>query len=53
LLADKGLAAALEAQTRRSPMPVTLEADGVGRYPREVEAAMYFCALEALNNVAK
>jgi len=53
LLADQGLAAALEAQTRRSPMPVTVKAEGVGRYPREVEAALYFCALEALNNVAK
>jgi signal transduction histidine kinase len=32
---------------------VTVEADGIGRYPREVEAAVYFCTLEALNNVAK
>ena len=53
LLADRGLAAALEAQARRSPIPVTVDADGIGRYPREVEAAMYFCALEALNNVSK
>ena len=34
-------------------MPVTLDASGVGRYPPEVEAAVYFCSLEALNNVAK
>jgi len=27
--------------------------DGIGRYPQEVEAAVYFCALEALQNVAK
>ena len=53
LLADKGLAAALEGQARKSPVPVTLEADGVGRYPPEIEAAVYFCSLEALNNVAK
>jgi signal transduction histidine kinase len=53
LLADQGLVAALEAQTRRSPVQVTVESDGVGRYAREVEAALYFCALEALNNVAK
>jgi signal transduction histidine kinase len=53
LLADQGLVAALEAQTRRSPVQVEVESDGVGRYPREVEAALYFCALEALNNVAK
>jgi signal transduction histidine kinase len=53
LLADEGLVAALGAQARRSPVPVTVEADGIGRYPREVEAAVYFCTLEALNNVAK
>ena len=53
LLAERGLAAALEAQARRSPVPVTVEADGLGRYPQEAEAAVYFCALEALQNVAK
>jgi signal transduction histidine kinase len=53
LLADQGLAAALEAQASRSPVPVTVEADGLGRYPPEAEAAVYFCVLEALQNVAK
>jgi signal transduction histidine kinase len=53
LLADKGLGAALEAQARRSPISVAIEADGVGRLPREVEAAVYFSALEALQNTAK
>jgi signal transduction histidine kinase len=53
LLADKGLAAALEAQARRSPVPVTVEADGVGRLGQDVEAAVYFCVLEALQNIAK
>ena len=53
LLADKGLAAALEGQARKSPLPLTLDADGVGRYTPEIEAAVYFCSLEALNNVAK
>jgi signal transduction histidine kinase len=53
LLADQGLAAALEGQARRAAIPVTVEAPGVGRYPREVESAVYFCSLEALNNVAK
>jgi signal transduction histidine kinase len=28
-------------------------ADGLGRYPREVEAAVYFCCLEALQNATK
>ena len=53
LLADQGLAAALESQARKSPLPVSVQADGVGRYPQDVEAAVYFCALEALNNLAK
>ncbi len=53
LLADKGLAAALEAQARKSPLPVMVEADGVGRVPQEIEAAVYFSALEALQNTAK
>ncbi|MGZ5294446.1 MAG: sensor histidine kinase [Actinomycetota bacterium] len=53
LLADRGLTAALEAQARKAPMPVRIDADGAGRYPAEVEATVYFCALEALQNVAK
>ena len=53
LLADQGLIAALTAQANRSPVPVTVVGDGVGRYPRDVESAVYFCTLEALNNVAK
>jgi signal transduction histidine kinase len=53
LLADKGLGAALESQARKSPVPISVETDGVERYPQDVEAAVYFCALEALNNLAK
>jgi signal transduction histidine kinase len=53
LLADKGLAAALESQARKAAVPTTVEADGVGRYHQNVESAVYFCTLEALNNIAK
>jgi signal transduction histidine kinase len=53
LLADKGLAAALESQGRKSVLPVSVETDGIGRYPQEAEAAVYFSCLEALQNVAK
>jgi signal transduction histidine kinase len=53
LLADKGLAAALEAQGRKAAVPVAVKADGAGRLDRDVEAGVYFCVLEALNNVAK
>ena len=53
LLADQGLAAALQAQARRSSVAVEVHPDGVGRYRQDVESAVYFCCLEALNNVAK
>jgi signal transduction histidine kinase len=53
LLADKGLASALEAQSRKAAMPVRLETDGIGRYSQEFEAAVYFCVLEALQNAGK
>ena len=53
LLAEQGLVMALRAQAARSPVPVLLEADQVGRYPQDAESTVYFCALEALQNVAK
>jgi len=53
LLIDEGLGAALDAQARRSLVPTTIRAEGLGRYAPEVEAAVYFSCLEALQNVAK
>jgi signal transduction histidine kinase len=53
LLEEQGLAAALAAQYVRSGLPVDLDAHGVGRYPIEREAAVYFSVLEALQNAAK
>ena len=53
LLAEQGLVMALRAQAARSPVPVLLEAGQVGRYPQDAESTVYFCALEALQNVAK
>jgi signal transduction histidine kinase len=53
LLADQGLVAALTAQARKSALPIRIEADGIGRFPKDAEAAVYFCTLEALQNVAK
>jgi signal transduction histidine kinase len=53
LLADQGLVAALEAQARKAPVPTEVRSDGIGRYRQDTEAAVYFCVLEALNNVAK
>ncbi|MGH9084852.1 MAG: histidine kinase, partial [Acidimicrobiales bacterium] len=53
LLMDSGLPEALRAAANRSPLSVAVDADGLGRYPTEVEAAVYFCCLEALQNAAK
>jgi signal transduction histidine kinase len=54
LLADGGLGDALRAAAGRSPLSVHVTvADGVGRYCSEVEAAVYFSCLEALQNAAK
>src|SRR5215470_15908135 len=35
------------------PVAVIIDADGIGRFPQETEAAVYFCCLEALQNIAK
>ncbi len=53
LLADKGLGPALDAQARKAPVPVVVEVDGVSRYRQDVEAAVYFSCLEAMQNVVK
>jgi signal transduction histidine kinase len=53
LLAEQGLVAALAGQVRKAPLPVRVEADGIGRFPQDTESTVYFCALEALQNVAK
>jgi signal transduction histidine kinase len=53
LLAQQGLVAALEAQARTAPVAVEVHGEDLGRYPQEIEAAVYFCCLEALQNVGK
>ena len=53
LLVDSGLVEALRAAANRNPLPVEIVTDGIGRYPSETEAAVYFCCLEALQNAAK
>jgi signal transduction histidine kinase len=51
VLAQYGLVTALTAELRGTPIAV--QAQGVGRHPPEVETAVYFCCLEAIQNVAK
>ena len=53
LLAEKGLGAAVGSQARKATIPVTVEAGSVGRHLPEMEAVVYFCCLEALQNVQK
>ena len=53
LLAEQGLVTALRAQAARSPVPAVVEAGQVGRYPPDAESTVYFCTLEALQNVAR
>jgi signal transduction histidine kinase len=53
LLADQGLPAAIAAHAGRAPQPVSVDADGAGRYPADVETAVYFCCVEALQNAAR
>ncbi|HEX4214406.1 MAG TPA: histidine kinase [Candidatus Dormibacteraeota bacterium] len=52
-LTEAGLAAALRAQAARSTVPVGVGVDGVTRHPLDIEATVYFCVLEALQNVQK
>jgi signal transduction histidine kinase len=53
LLADRGLTEALQAVVGRCSVPVRLETRDIGRFAPEVETAVYFCVLEALQNVQK
>jgi signal transduction histidine kinase len=53
LLADRGLTDALRSAALRSPVPASVAVSGDDRYSQDVEAAVYFCCLEALQNVAK
>jgi signal transduction histidine kinase len=53
LLTDRGLSDAVKAMARAAPIPVRVLAEGVRRYPPDVEAAVYFTCAEALQNAAK
>jgi signal transduction histidine kinase len=53
VLTSDGLAGALAEAVEQAPMAAELECDGARRYAPELEAAIYFCCLEALQNAAK
>jgi signal transduction histidine kinase len=53
LLRRNGLGDALRSVAREAPIPVDVADEGVGRCAEPVENAIYFCALEALQNAVK
>ena len=53
VLAQDGLVAAIEAHARRMPLPVDVSGGPLPRFAQETEASIYFCVLEALQNVVK
>jgi signal transduction histidine kinase len=52
-LEEQGIGPALATQAGTSGVPVEIDVDGVGRLPIEIEAAIYFVCLEAMQNAAK
>jgi signal transduction histidine kinase len=53
LLRDRGLGEALQAAANRAVLPTTVHVVDDGRHDSEVEAAIYFCCLEAVQNAGK
>jgi signal transduction histidine kinase len=53
LLIASGLPAAIGRLRHDGISPSQIEAVGVGRYPPEIESAVYYCCLEAMQNAAK
>ena len=53
VLHEHGLVEALKSVGRRAPVPVSVRGSGIGRYREDIEVAVYFCCLEALQNIAK
>lgn len=53
VLREQGLVAALQLQIDRMSLPVEFNAQEIGRYTEEAEAAVYFSCLEALQNATK
>ena len=53
LLARFGVPSCLRSAASTSPVPVRIEAVGFGRLDPQVEQGVYYCCLEALQNVIK
>jgi signal transduction histidine kinase len=53
LLAAEGVAAAVRSVVGTSAVPVVVTDHGLGRHPAHLEAALYFCCVEAVQNAVK
>jgi signal transduction histidine kinase len=53
LLQERGVPEALRSAALRLPIPVSVADRGAGRCVQRIEVAVYFCCLEALQNVTK
>jgi signal transduction histidine kinase len=53
VLSDWGIVAALERTRAPGGVALDLRATGIGRYPAELESAVYYCCLEAIQNATK
>jgi signal transduction histidine kinase len=53
LLLDRGLAEALRGAAAGAAIATRIEAETIDRYPPDIEAAVYFCCLEALEDAAQ
>ena len=53
VLTDRGLVSALESVRRRVVAPLEIRSDGIGRHSAELDSAVYYCCLEAIQNATK
>jgi signal transduction histidine kinase len=53
LLSASGLPAAIRQGHEHNPSPPAIDAVGVGRYPPDIESAVYYCCTEAIQNATK
>jgi len=53
LLLEAGLRGALGVAAAEAALPAAVHADGLGRYPPEIESAVYFSCVEAMQNAVK
>jgi signal transduction histidine kinase len=53
IIKERGLREALSSMALSVPLPISVSAINLGRYQDDIEIAVYFCCVEALQNVVK